>query len=32
MNAVYLNSYFDSSGLSGEIPSTFANLQSLTTV
>ena len=32
MNAVYLNSYFDSSGVSGEIPSTFANLQSLTTV
>ena len=32
MNAVYLNSYFDSCGLSGEIPSTFANLQSLTTV
>ena len=32
MNSAYLDSYFDSSGLSGEIPSTFANLQSLTTV
>ena len=32
INDVYLNSYFDSAGVSGEIPSTFADLQSLTTV
>jgi hypothetical protein len=32
MKFVCLGSYFDSSGVSGEIPTTFANLQNLATV
>nr|POE84429.1 putative lrr receptor-like serine/threonine-protein kinase [Quercus suber] len=32
MKILYLDSYFDSSGVSGVIPSTFANLKSLATV